>query len=81
MSEKLYELVEKLFATTLRLIRDCECEEVCPSCIYSPKCGNENDPLDKEAAIIILVGLQEIMKTRKARKGEPDVTELRTKLL
>jgi len=81
ISEKLYELVEKLFATTLRLIKDCECEEGCPSCIYSPKCGNENDPLDKEAAIIILVGLQEIMKTRKARKGEPDVTELRATAL
>jgi DEAD/DEAH box helicase domain-containing protein len=54
ISEKIYELIEKLFETTLRLIRDCECEEGCPSCIYSAKCGNENQPLDKEAAIHIL---------------------------
>jgi len=58
ISEKLYELIEKLFETTLRLIKDCECEEGCPSCIYSPKCGNGNQPLDKEAAINILSKIQ-----------------------
>jgi len=62
ISETLYSLVEKLFATTLRLIKSCECEEGCPSCIYSPKCGNENKPLDKKAASIILDRLLNIMK-------------------
>jgi DEAD/DEAH box helicase domain-containing protein len=64
ISETLYLLVEKLFATTLRLINDCECEEGCPSCIYSPKCGNENQPLDKKAAGIILGRLLDIMKKK-----------------
>jgi ATP-dependent helicase YprA (DUF1998 family) len=35
-------------------------KEGCPSGIYSPKCGNENEPLDKKAARIILKHLTTI---------------------
>jgi DEAD/DEAH box helicase domain-containing protein len=41
------------------LIRDCACESGCPSCIQSPKCGNWNEPLDKEAALRVLGALQQ----------------------
>ena len=54
ISEKLYDLFKKLSEVTLKLLKDCPCKEGCPSCIYSPKCGNDNQPLDKKAAIIIL---------------------------
>jgi DEAD/DEAH box helicase domain-containing protein len=38
-------------------IKTCECDEGCPSCVHSPKCGSGNKPLDKEAALLILEGL------------------------
>ncbi|MFQ6117312.1 MAG: Zn-binding domain-containing protein, partial [Candidatus Bipolaricaulia bacterium] len=54
IAEKLFELFPKWLAAAHRLVRDCPCEEGCPSCIYSPKCGNQNEPLDKEATLLIL---------------------------
>jgi len=59
ISETLYANIEKLWEKTLQLITRCECRDGCPSCIYSPKCGNENEPLDKKAAAIILKQLLE----------------------
>ncbi len=57
IAEMGYELVERLWQATLALVGDCPCLEGCPSCIQSPKCGNNNDPLDKEGAIALLEGL------------------------
>ncbi len=49
-----YEMVEELLKTSLTVINDCDCEVGCPACIYSPKCGSGNKPLDKEAAARVL---------------------------
>ncbi|WAC05405.1 MAG: DEAD/DEAH box helicase [Methanoregula sp.] len=57
LAEKAFEILPVLFSTSHELVRDCRCEEGCPSCIYSPKCGNDNQPLDKEATLRILKGL------------------------
>jgi DEAD/DEAH box helicase domain-containing protein len=57
ISEKGFDLVEELWQTTLKAIEECPCEDGCPSCVQSPKCGNNNKPLDKKAAQILLEGL------------------------
>ncbi len=54
LAEKAFELLPALFSSAHELVRDCRCDEGCPSCIYSPKCGNDNQPLDKEATVLIL---------------------------
>ncbi len=57
IAEKGFELIRDLWQNTLRAIIECPCQEGCPSCIQSPKCGNNNEPLDKNAARMILEGL------------------------
>lgn len=53
-AEKGYDLIEEVLDGTLKAIESCPCESGCPSCIQSPKCGNNNEPLDKHAAIMLL---------------------------
>jgi len=62
IAEKGFEIVEKLWQATLKLIKECPCRHGCPSCIQSPKCGNNNQPLDKKAAVILL---EELLESKK----------------
>lgn len=54
ITEKGFDLLLELWKATLTAIKECPCQEGCPSCVQSPKCGNNNEPLDKRAAILIL---------------------------
>ncbi len=44
-------------AATLSVIRSCACQDGCPSCVQSPKCGNGNSPLEKDAAARLLTAV------------------------
>ena len=54
IAEKGFEMILELWQATLKAVEECPCADGCPSCIQSPKCGNNNQPLDKEAAIMLL---------------------------
>ncbi|MCU1498427.1 MAG: helicase/secretion neighborhood putative DEAH-box helicase [Acidimicrobiales bacterium] len=41
-------------AATLELLERCRCQDGCPSCVQSPKCGSWNEPLDKAGAASLL---------------------------
>jgi DEAD/DEAH box helicase domain-containing protein len=49
-----YERLVQVLRETLDNIHACDCSEGCPSCIQSPKCGNNNQPLDKPGAAWLL---------------------------
>jgi DEAD/DEAH box helicase domain-containing protein len=53
LSARAYEILEDLVRRALTLTAACACEDGCPSCIHSPKCGSGNKPLDKEATLKI----------------------------
>jgi DEAD/DEAH box helicase domain-containing protein len=57
IAEKGFDIITELWQTTLDVVAECPCEDGCPGCIQSPKCGNNNEPLDKQAAILLLRGL------------------------
>jgi DEAD/DEAH box helicase domain-containing protein len=57
IAERGYRLFEQWVARTARLLRDCRCERGCPSCVQSPKCGNLNEPLDKDGARALLAAI------------------------
>jgi DEAD/DEAH box helicase domain-containing protein len=73
LAEKAFGILPELFATSHELVRDCPCETGCPSCIYSPKCGNDNQPLDKEGTVLILAELAQPEEKREyaGREGKP----------
>lgn len=43
-----------LLEATRKAIAACSCEDGCPSCVHSPKCGSGNRPISKEGALALL---------------------------
>jgi len=57
ISEKLYSEFDRLSRVTRDMVIQCGCEKGCPACVLSPRCGDANEPIDKQAAASILTRL------------------------
>lgn len=68
MSTQAYHLAEDLLGYTLNMIDKCRCEQGCPSCVHSPKCGSGNRPIDKSSAIFLLKAIKDYRFTREKLK-------------
>ena len=53
IAERGFEVLETWWEAVLDLLETCPCEEGCPACVQSPKCGNNNMPLDKRGAALL----------------------------
>jgi len=80
LSEKAMSVFEDLLASTLGHVSGCGCRDGCPSCIYSPKCGNDNSPLHKGATVRILEHLRSLaggpVEDAEAEHGEDPFQEV-----
>lgn len=52
-----YEVADAWLAATLERLQGCPCDDGCPACVVSPKCGNANQVLDKGNATTLLAHL------------------------
>lgn len=71
--EKAVDVFVDLLDSTIDLLENCNCKSGCPSCIYSPKCGNDNKPLHKNATKYILNYMRQLISNEK--KVEKEIIE------
>lgn len=76
ITEKASEVFVELLKSTKNLLDNCKCKNGCPSCIYSPKCGNDNKPLNKNTTkYIINYLLEQVGDGKKSKKIIEDKKE------
>ena len=74
--EKAVDVFVELLKSTIDLLNNCQCQSGCPSCIYSPKCGNDNKPLHKNATKYILEYMLKLISKNDTIKEEDIVKEV-----
>ncbi len=45
--------INLLLRRIVNTLENCSCDDGCPACIHSPKCGNGNRPLDKKGSLFL----------------------------
>ena len=77
ITEKAVDVFVDLLDSTIDLLNNCTCKKGCPSCIYSPKCGNDNKPLHKGATIYILEYMKKLISGESEGEKEEIIVEVK----
>jgi len=67
LAPSLFPSFDTLLRRAFDLVRDCPCESGCPSCLLSPRCGSQNEPLSKDGARAIL---EHLLQSADAEGGD-----------
>jgi len=54
LAKEAFGKIDQLLRQTRETVSSCDCENGCPSCVHSPKCGSGNRPIDKRACLKLL---------------------------
>ncbi|WP_116591739.1 DEAD/DEAH box helicase [Methanobrevibacter thaueri] len=71
--EKAADVFVELLNSTIDMLNNCQCQSGCPACIYSPKCGNDNKPLHKNATKYILEFMSKLISNEDDSEIEAEV--------
>ena len=67
LAREAFSRARDLLTVTRDAILSCPCEDGCPSCVHSPKCGSGNRPISKAGAIVLL---QDVLSDSEDREGK-----------
>jgi DEAD/DEAH box helicase domain-containing protein len=71
LAEQGFGVIRDWMEAVERLLTECPCEEGCPACVQSPKCGNGNKPLDKKGALELCRRLRARLASGASASKEP----------
>lgn len=70
LTREAFEKIETLLMQSRQAIEACSCENGCPSCVHSPKCGSGNRPIDKQACLILLKAILKEQQRDETTAGQ-----------
>ncbi|MDK9707735.1 MAG: DEAD/DEAH box helicase [Desulforhopalus sp.] len=74
LTKEAFDKIDLLLTQAFQSIKSCSCENGCPSCVHSPKCGSGNRPIDKQACLILLEAILKEQQRDKLTVGQDQLS-------
>jgi len=73
VAKLLFERLEQAYEISLDIVKNCNCEDGCPNCVYSPYCGNNNKFLSRRKSLRLINDVigGKLNKTSESVEGSP----------